>query len=140
MEGSYGMGQSLSSTMNTRETGAGGPANPVSTALHERKAEIEAGLEDLYRRVAELLEEHQDKVLELAAVLEEKKTISGEEVSEIMGSAPGSRAMREPQGWQAVSDEMAGERQRAALHRSGRQVVASNNPQAVEVDEARPGD
>jgi ATP-dependent Zn protease len=140
MEGSYGMGQSLSSAMNTRETGAGGPANPVSTALHERKAEIEAGLEDLYRRVGELLEEHQDKVLELAAVLEEKKTISGEEVSEIMGSAPGSRAMREPRGWQAVSDEMAGERQRAALHRSGRQVVASNNPQAVEIEEARPGD
>jgi ATP-dependent Zn protease len=140
MEGSYGMGQSLSSAMNTRETGAGGPANPVSTALNERKAEIEAGLEDLYRRVGELLEEHQDKVLELAAVLEEKKTISGEEVSEIMGSAPGSRAMREPRGWQAVSDEMAGERQRAALHRSGRQVVASNNPQAVEIEEARPGD
>ncbi|HEX6148028.1 MAG TPA: AAA family ATPase [Acidimicrobiia bacterium] len=140
MEGSYGMGQSLSSTMNTRETGTGGPANPVSTALHERRAEIEAGLEDLYRRVGELLEEHQDKVLELAAVLEEKKTISGEEVSEIMGSAPGSRAMREPRGWQAVSDEMAGERQRAALHRSGRQVVASNNPQAVEADESSRGD
>ncbi|HSK06303.1 MAG TPA: hypothetical protein VK990_02200, partial [Acidimicrobiia bacterium] len=140
MEGSYGMGQSLSSTMNTRETGAGGPANPVSTALNERRAEIEAGLEDLYRRVGELLEEHQDKVLELAAVLEEKKTISGEEVSEIMGSPPGSRAMREPRGWQAVSDEMAGERQRAALHRSGRQVVASNNPQAVEIEETRRGD
>jgi ATP-dependent Zn protease len=140
MEGSFGMGTSLSSSMNTRETGMGGQANPVSTALRERKAEIEANLEGLYARVGELLEEHQDKVLELAAVLEEKKTISGEEVSEIMGSAPGSRAMREPKGWQAISDEMAGERQRAALHRSGREMVASNNPQAVEAEEAIPAD
>jgi len=140
MEGSFGMGTSLSSSMNTRETGMGGQANPVSTALRERKAEIEANLEGLYARVGELLEEHQDQVLELAAVLEEKKTISGEEVSEIMGSAPGSRAMREPKGWQAISDEMAGERQRAALHRSGREVVASNNPQAVEAEEAIPAD
>jgi ATP-dependent Zn protease len=140
MEGSFGMGTSLSSSMNTRETGMGGQANPVSTALRERKAEIEANLEGLYARVAELLEEHQDKVLELAAVLEEKKTISGEEVSEIMGSAPGSRAMREPKGWQVISDEMAGERRRAALHRSGREVVAGSNPQAVEAEEAMPAD
>ena len=140
MEGSFGMGSHLSSTMNTRESGTGGPSNPVSVALQERREQIESSLESLYDRVFELLEEHQEKILELAAVLEEKKTISGDEVSEILGSAPGSRAMREPQGWQAVSDEMAGERQRAALHRSGRQVVASNNPQAVEVDEARPGD
>jgi hypothetical protein len=48
--------------------------------------------------------------------------------------------MREPKGWQAVSDEMAGERQRAALHRTGRQVVASNNPQAMEAEEATPGE
>ena len=140
MEGSFGMGSSLSSAMNTRETGMGGQANPVSTALRERKAEIEANLEALYGRVGEVLEEHQEKVLELAAVLEEKKTISGDEVAEIMGSAPGSRAMREPKGWQAVSDEMAGERQRAALHRTGRQVVASNNPQAMEAEEATPGE
>ena len=140
MEGSFGMGSSLSSAMNTRETGMGGQANPVSTALRERKAEIEANLEALYGRVGEVLEEHQEKVLELAAVLEGKKTISGDEVAEIMGSAPGSRAMREPKGWQAVSDEMAGERQRAALHRTGRQVVASNNPQAMEAEEATPGE
>jgi ATP-dependent Zn protease len=140
MEGSFGMGSSLSSAMNTRETGMGGQANPVSIALRERKAEIEANLEALYGRVGEVLEEHQEKVLELAAVLEEKKTISGDEVAEIMGSAPGSRAMREPKGWQAVSDEMAGERQRAALHRTGRQVVVSNNPQAMEAEEATPGE
>jgi hypothetical protein len=67
-------------------------------------------------------------------VLEEKKTISGEEVAEIMGSAPGSRAMREPKGWQAVSDEIAGQRQRDALERSGREVASTTTP-ALEADD-----
>jgi ATP-dependent Zn protease len=134
MEGAFGMGKGLSSAMGTRETGMGGQASPVAIALRERRPEIEASLEDLYGRVAELLEEHQDKVLELAAVLEEKKTISGEEVAEIMGSAPGSRAMREPKGWQAVSDEIAGQRQRDALERSGREVASTTTP-ALEADD-----
>jgi ATP-dependent Zn protease len=133
MEGSFGMGTGLASAMNTRESGMGGQANPVSTALREQRAEIEASLEALYERVGELLEANQDKILELAAVLEEKKTISGDEVAEIMESAPGSQAMREPTGWQAVSDEVAGERHRVALERSGREVAStSNHPQTVE--------
>jgi hypothetical protein len=56
-------------------------------------------------------------------VLEERKNISGEEVAEIMGSSPGSRTMREPKGWQAVSDVVAGERQREALLRRERGQV-----------------
>ncbi|MGH8948104.1 MAG: hypothetical protein ACRDXF_04520, partial [Acidimicrobiia bacterium] len=132
MEGSFGMGTGLASAMNTRESGMGGQASPVSIALREQRAEIEASLEVLYERVGELLEANQDKILELAAVLEEKKTISGDEVAEIMESAPGSQTMREPTGWQAVSDEVAGERQRVALERSGREVASTaNNPQTI---------
>ncbi len=134
MEGSFGMGKSLASSMNTRESGMGGQANPVSIALREQRAEIDANLGALYDRVNELLEEHQEKILELAAVLEEKKTISGDEVAEIMGSVPGSRAMREPKGWQAVSDEMAGQRSRDALERSGREVVVAPSP-AMDTDD-----
>lgn len=134
MEGSFGMGKNLASSMNTRESGMGGQANPVSIALREQRAEIDANLETLYDRVNELLEEHQEKILELAAVLEEKKTISGDEVAEIMGSVPGSRAMREPKGWQAVSDEMAGQRSRDALERSGREVVVAPSP-STETDD-----
>jgi hypothetical protein len=130
------MGQGLASAMGTRETGSGGPANPVSIALRERRPEIEVILTDLYQRVGDLLEEHQEKILELAAVLEEKKTISGEEVAEIMGSVPGSRAMREPKGWQAVSDEVAGERLRAALHRTGREVAATPTVDTKEAGES----
>jgi hypothetical protein len=133
MHGSYGMGKGLASAMNTRESGMGGNANPVSTALREQREAIEESLEALYERVDVLLEENQEKILELAAVLEEKKTISGDEVAEIMGSDPGSRAMREPSGWQAVSDEVAGERRREALTRSGREVAATpNNPNGAE--------
>nr|MDP9495827.1 AAA family ATPase [Actinomycetota bacterium] len=126
MEGVYGMGGSLSSTMGTRSNEAGGPANPVSTALRERREQIEERLAVLYDQVAVLLGEHEDKVLELAAVLEEKKNISGEEVAEIMGSDPGSRTMREPRGWQAMSDQVASDRQREALTKSGREVAAAS--------------
>lgn len=138
MEGSFGMGKGLASAMNTRESGMGGQANPVSIALREQRGEIEANLEGLYDRVGDLLKEHQEKILELAAVLEEKKTISGDEVAEIMGSVPGSRTMREPTGWQAVSDEVAGQRQRDALERTGREVAAAPTSQAVEAEEPTP--
>jgi ATP-dependent Zn protease len=123
MEGSFGMGGSLTSAMGTRQNAGGGPANAISVSLRENRETIEKNLAQLYDEVAGLLEEQRDKVLELAAVLEQRKNISGDEVAEIMGSAPGSRTMREPQGWQAVSDIVADERQREALLRSGRGSV-----------------
>jgi hypothetical protein len=42
--------------------------------------------------------------------------------------------MREPKGWQAVSDEIAGQRQRDALERSGREVASTTTP-ALEADD-----
>ncbi len=123
MEGSFGMGSSLTSAQGTRQTGGGTPANAISVSLRENREAIEKNLAVLYDEVAGLLEEHKDKVLELAAVLEQRKNISGDEVSDIMGSVPGSRAMREPTGWQAVSDTVAGERQREALIKSGREAA-----------------
>jgi ATP-dependent Zn protease len=131
MEGSFGMGTSITSTMGTRVNEAGGQASPVSIALRERRKQIEQNLSVLYGQVEGLLGEHQDKILELAAVLEEKKNISGDEVAEIMGSSPGSRTMREPTGWQAFSDEVAGDRHREALSKAGREPVASNGKTAA---------
>lgn len=134
MEGAYGMGSSLTSAYGTRENSGGGPANAISISLREHRETIEKNLAVLYEQVAGLLEEHSDKVLELAAVLEERKNISGDEVAEIMESAPGSRAMREPRGWQAVSDSVAGERQKEALLRSGRQVASVEASTETEED------
>ena len=124
MEGTFGMGHSLTSAMGTRQGGSGMPASPVSVALSENREEIEKFLAVKYDEAAELLEDHREKILELAAVLEEKKQISGDEVAEIMGSEPGSHAMREPSGWQAFSDSVSAKRQREALIKSGREVAA----------------
>jgi hypothetical protein len=102
--------------------------------MRENREAIEKNLAGLYDRVAGLLEEHRDKILELAAVLEERKNISGDEVAEIMGSDPGSRTMREPKGWQALTDSVASERQREALLRSGREAVAMDTSTEKEED------
>ncbi len=140
MEGSFGMGASLTSANGTRQNAGGGPANAVSISLRENREAIEKNLAHLYDDVAGLLEEHREKVLELAAVLEQRKNISGDEVAEIMGSTPGSRTMREPTGWQAVSDTVAGDRQREALLRSGREKVDAAESEPAGEDTPTPVD
>jgi ATP-dependent Zn protease len=132
MEGTYGMGGALTSALNTRQISTGGQASPVSTAMREHREAIEKNLAVLYDRTASLLEEHGEKVLELAAVLEERKNISGDEVAEIMGSEPGSQTMRQPKGWQAVSDVVAGERQREALLKAGHEAAAESHSEEHE--------
>lgn len=114
MEGVWGMGeQKISYAIGQTEMGQ--PGNPASTALRSRQDEISARLEDLYQRAWDLLDEHREKVLAIAAVLEERKTISGDDVTEIMGVAPGTRLAREPKGWQLVDETAAEERRVAAL-------------------------
>ena len=137
MEGSFGMGSSLASANGTRQNAGGGPANAVSISLRENREAIEKNLAHLYDEVAGLLEEQREKILELAAILEQRKNISGDEVSEIMGSDPGSRTMREPTGWQAVSDVVASDRQREALLKSGRKPVSldASLEQAAEAED-----
>ncbi len=115
MESVYGMGEGKLSFYNNRFNLSGQAENPVSVALAERPEQVEAILAPLYERTVALLEEYQGKVLELAAVLEEKKTISGDEVAAIMGTSPGERTVRGRKGWQAVDDRAADERRRLAL-------------------------
>jgi ATP-dependent Zn protease len=117
MEGAWGMGVGLVSYAGTVTGATGGPDYPVSVALRARRDQIEEILKELYDRVDHLLAQNRDKVLELAAVLEEKKTISGDEVSEIMGTAPGEHVMREPVGWQSVTPEVSTKRREEALAR-----------------------
>lgn len=114
MEGVWGMGEQLVS-FTVDQTMTGQPANPAATTLQRRRDEIDRRLSELFRRTWELLDENRDKVLALAAVLEERKTISGEEVAEILGEPAGARAMRRPEGWQAIDEQAAEERRRRAL-------------------------
>jgi hypothetical protein len=93
----------------------GQSGNPASSALRSRKEAIEARLEDLYQKTWDLLDEHRDKVLALAAVLEDRKTISGDDVAGIMGIPAGFSLAREPRGWQLVDEAAAEERRRSAL-------------------------
>ncbi len=102
MESVWGMGEGLLSYYNNRVNAAGTTDHPVSVALAERPDQIQRILDDLYERTHELLVEYQEKVLELAAVLEERKTISGDDVAEVMGSAPGERTLRSGKGWQRI--------------------------------------
>src|SRR5690606_21504794 len=85
MEGVWGMGEQLAS-YTIDQTAVGQQSNPAAVALQRRSEQINGRLEDLYDRTWELLDEHRDKVLALAAVLEERKTISGDDVTEIMGT------------------------------------------------------
>lgn len=117
MEGAWGMGVGLVSYSGTSTNASGGPEYPVGVALRARRDEIEEQLVELYDRVDKLLTDNRDKVLELAAALEEKKTISGDEVADIMGSMPGERVMREPVGWQSVTEEVGAKRREDALAR-----------------------
>ncbi len=104
MEGIWGMGEQKIS-MAVNETGMGQAGNPAAAAVARRRDEINTRLEELYDRTWTILDDHREDVLRIAAVLEEKKTISGDEVSRIIGVPPGERAMREPKGWQVIFDE-----------------------------------
>jgi len=127
MEGAWGMGIGLVSYAGTSTNASGGPDYPVSVALRARRDQIENSLTELYDRTNKLLAKNRDKVLELAAALEDKKTISGDEVSEIMGSVPGEQVMREPVGWQSVTEEVGAKRREQALAR--RLVGANGHPE-----------
>jgi ATP-dependent Zn protease len=134
MEGAWGMGAGLVSYAGTSFNVAGGPDHPVSVSLRARREEIEAQLHELYERVEQLLADNRDKVLELAAALEEQKTISGDDVADIMGSRPGERIMREPVGWQSVTEEVSLKRRQAAQARR----LATTNGRSDDDDQTSP--
>ena len=104
MEGVWGMGEQYLS-FTVAQTGSGQPGNPAAVSVARRQEEVNRHLTHLYDRTWTILDDHREEVLRIAAVLEEKKTISGDEVAELMGSPRGERAMREPKGWQIVFDE-----------------------------------
>jgi hypothetical protein len=95
----------------------GQAGNAAAVAVARRTDEINTKLSELYDKTWNLLDEHREEVLRIAAVLEEKKTISGDEVASIMGSPPGVRAMREPKGWQVIFDESDDARHFGAITR-----------------------
>ena len=98
MQGVYGMGDQLSSFL-ALQAGQFGGGDPAEKVLGRMGKKVEERLKQLYDEVSELLHDHREKVLELAHVLVAERTISGDRVTEVMGSDPGLMGIHEPVGF-----------------------------------------
>ena len=108
MEGVWGMGDQLSSFLGLSQSAVGAGPDPTDRVLRSLGPQVERKLRVLYDEVNALLEEHREQVLLLAGVLVERKTISGDDVAEIMGTPQGSRTIHRPQGFIAFDPEEGG--------------------------------
>ena len=102
MEGVFGMGSGLTSLAGLPDHVITQIPDPTDKVVGRMADRIEERLQVLYDEVYQLLEEHRGDVVRLARVLEEKRTISGEEVAEVMGSDSGSWTEHKPEGFGAA--------------------------------------
>ena len=99
------MGDQLSSFLGLSQSSVGAGPDPTDRVLRSIGPQVERKLKRLYDEVAALLEEHRAQVLQLAGVLVDRKTISGDDVAEILGTPQGSRTIHRPQGFIAFDLE-----------------------------------
>ncbi len=102
MEGVYGMGEGITSMMGLPQTSIWQTPDPTERVVGRMANRVEERLKDLYDEVWALLDENRDKVLAVAEALEEYRTISGDQITEIMGSEPGSLQAHLPVGFHTV--------------------------------------
>ncbi|MFQ5966251.1 MAG: AAA family ATPase [Acidimicrobiia bacterium] len=102
MEGVYGMGEGITSMMGLPQTAIWQTPDPTERVVGKMADRVEQRLRGMYDEVWELLDENRDKVLAVAAALEEHRTISGDMITEIMGSDPGSLDAHLPIGFHTV--------------------------------------
>jgi cell division protease FtsH len=105
MEGVFGMGTGITSLAGLPQNVISQTPDPTGKVVRRLADRVEQRLQELYDEVYELLEQHRDDLVRLARVLEERKTISGDEVAEVMGSPAGSWTAHFPQGFAAVNPE-----------------------------------
>ncbi|RPI25583.1 MAG: hypothetical protein EHM57_01355 [Actinobacteria bacterium] len=105
MEGVYGMGGGILSLAGLPQSVISQTPDPTGKVVQQMADRIEDRLQQLYEEVCELLEQHRDDLVRLAGVLEERKTISGDDVAEVMGTPAGSWTAHFPQGFAAVQPE-----------------------------------
>jgi len=97
----FAMGDGITSLAVLAQSRFGTP-DPSPDVIKRMGKKVEAMLQELYDETWKLLEEHRDEVLSIAAALEDRKTISGNEIVEIMGSEPGSRAHTREGTWRTI--------------------------------------
>ena len=105
MEGVFGMGDGLTSLAGLPEHVIAQTPDPTDKVVGRLSDRIERRLQTLYDEVYDLLDQHRDDLVRLSNVLEEKKTISGEEVAEVMGTEAGSWTAHQPEGFAATDLE-----------------------------------
>ncbi len=106
MHGVYGMGEAVSS-LAVLAAGRYGTPDPSPDILKRRGKGVEEILQQLYQETHDLLVEHREKVLAIAAALEDRKTLSGAEITDIMGSEPGSLAHGRSGTWRRIDPNRA---------------------------------
>ncbi|HEY5579309.1 MAG TPA: AAA family ATPase [Acidimicrobiia bacterium] len=99
MEGVYGMGEGVTSLMGLPQTSVWQTPDPTEKVVGRMADRIETRLREMYDEVWGLLDQNRDKVLAVADALEEHRTISGDMITEIMGSEPGSLISHTPTGF-----------------------------------------
>ncbi len=106
MQGMFGMGDSISS-LAVLAAGRYGTPDPSPDIIKRRGKGVERILQHLSETTQALLEEYREQVLAVAAALENRKTLSGAEIAEIMGTEPGSLAHGRSGTWRGIDPNRA---------------------------------
>ncbi|MDE0137554.1 MAG: AAA family ATPase [bacterium] len=105
MIGVWGMGDNIASSAGMPRHALDQPPDPSGEIAKTMASQVERRLQRLYDEVYEMLEQHKAAVFNVAVCLQEKKTISGDEVAEIIGLEAGVITKENPVGFAAVSVE-----------------------------------
>lgn len=105
MIGVWGMGDNLASSAGMPQHALDQPPDPTGKIAKSMNSQIEHRLQTLYEDVYAMLDEYKTEVYNVAVRLQQKKTISGDEVAQIIGVEAGSVTKRKPVGFAAVSVE-----------------------------------
>lgn len=128
MQGLFGMGSNVMS-LSLMSTGRFGSGEPTPDVLKMMRSDVEEILEGLLEETTGMLEEHKDKVLAIAAALEDRKTITGDEIAEIMEVPAGSYTVNRRESWTLIDPQRA-------LDAAGLSGTAAATPDPVSIDTA----
>ncbi len=103
MIGVWGMGDNIASSAGMPKHALDQPPDPTGKIAKNMNSQIEQRLQVLYEDVYAMLEDYKMAVFDVAVRLQEKKTISGDEVAEIIGVEAGAVTREKPVGFAAIS-------------------------------------
>jgi hypothetical protein len=99
------------------------PPDKTGKIVRSMRAQVEKRLQALYEETAELLEEYKEEVLAVAMLLQERKTISGTDIGEVVGTDSGSLTKSRPTGYGKIDPDvtraMLPEERRSAMGNGG---------------------